>query len=220
MGAMAFLELMIDELNEPKQELSRSELIKNAASMEEQLERMNRIIRGVLDLERLRELTELRDICDANLIVEQALRELEFQLADANVELEKDLQVKLPPFWGNRGQFTRAIVNLIENSLKFSIDEKKHIIIRTSCADQKLRFEIGDNGVGIPPEHQERVFDRFFRAEQTGVAHVTGSGLGLNLVKSIVDHHSGNIWLKSEVGVGTTFYIEVPTVDEIRENFA
>lgn len=69
---------------------------------------------------------------------------------------------------------------------------------------------IQDKGIGIPIDVQDRIFDRFFRAEQPGVAHVTGSGLGLNLVKSIVDHHKGNIWLKSAVGIGTTFYVEVP----------
>lgn len=211
MGAMAFLELLIDELRDSEQQLNKSEMISNATSIEHQLERMNRIIRGVLDIERLRSLTELNDLCDTKSIVEYAIDELKFQFADANVNLDVQIQSNLPRFWGNQNQFTRAIVNLIENALKFSIHGKKEIRISAYLENAKICISISDNGVGIPSDLHEKIFDRFYRAKQSDVTHVTGSGLGLNLVKSIVDHHNGNIRLESQEGIGTTFFIELPS---------
>jgi two-component system phosphate regulon sensor histidine kinase PhoR len=69
---------------------------------------------------------------------------------------------------------------------------------------------VEDTGVGITQELQARVFDRFYRAKQKGMEHVTGSGLGLSLVKTIVENHRGKVWLESKEGVGTRFYVAVP----------
>ncbi len=213
MGAMAYLELLIDELRDEAQPLDRAETLQAAVNIERQLERMNRIIKGVLDLERLRSFSELRDVIDPQALVKSAIDELEFQILDVDVDLKVVLDADLPPFLGNREQFTRAIVNLVENALKFSLKDRKCIEVEVREVNGKIIFTITDNGVGIPDGMQNRVFDRFFRAEQEGVQHVTGSGLGLNLVKSIVEHHEGKIWLKSEVGVGTTFYVEVSALE-------
>ena len=78
-------------------------------------------------------------------------------------------------------------------------------------------FEIRDTGIGIPSELHQQVFERFFRGRQKGVEHVTGSGLGLSIVKTIVENHHGKIWLDSVEGKGTTFYVTVPLVNELRE---
>jgi signal transduction histidine kinase len=73
-------------------------------------------------------------------------------------------------------------------------------------------LEVGDTGIGIPPELHARVFERFFRGKQKGVEHVSGSGLGLSLVQAIVDNHQGSIRLESQEGQGTRFYITLPIV--------
>jgi len=80
-------------------------------------------------------------------------------------------------------------------------------------------FEIEDTGVGIEEELQTRVFDRFYRANQKGTEHVTGSGLGLSLVKAVIENHRGKVWLQSAPGDGTTFYVEIPIVHMKQERY-
>ena len=82
--------------------------------------------------------------------------------------------------------------------------------MRVRAEDGNLVFQVADSGVGIAEELQPRVFDRFYRANQKGTEHVTGSGLGLSLVKTIVENHRGKVTLTSQVGVGTTFTVTVP----------
>ncbi|MCA9914090.1 MAG: ATP-binding protein, partial [Anaerolineae bacterium] len=76
-----------------------------------------------------------------------------------------------------------------------------------------ILMSVRDSGIGIPFELQSKIFDRFFRGHQQGAEHISGSGLGLSLVKAVVDNHAGQIWLESIPGSGTTFSIRVPAVD-------
>jgi signal transduction histidine kinase len=71
-------------------------------------------------------------------------------------------------------------------------------------------IDVRDTGVGIPADAQPRIFDRFYRVTQPGMEPVSGTGLGLSLVKSVVDAHRGKIWLESEVGKGTVFHVALP----------
>jgi two-component system sensor histidine kinase VicK len=80
-----------------------------------------------------------------------------------------------------------------------------------------LVVHVSDNGIGIPQQEQIHVFDRFFRASNV-VDRFKGAGLGLSIVKSIVDKHNGRIWLDSREGVGSTFFIMLPTQDDHSEN--
>lgn len=79
-----------------------------------------------------------------------------------------------------------------------------------------MLFEVADTGVGIQPDAQARVFDRFYRAKQQGMEHVSGSGLGLSLVKAIVESHHGDVWLESVVGAGTRVFVAVPLTQPVR----
>ena len=82
--------------------------------------------------------------------------------------------------------------------------------MRARQENGELLFEVQDTGVGIEEDLQTRVFDRFYRANQKGTEHVTGSGLGLSLVKAVIENHRGRVWLQSAPGVGTTFFVSVP----------
>jgi signal transduction histidine kinase len=73
-------------------------------------------------------------------------------------------------------------------------------------------FAISDDGIGIPEHLHGKIFDRFYRAHQPGAEHITGTGLGLSLVKAVVESHNGHIRVESQPGFGTTFYITVPAV--------
>jgi len=206
MGAMAYLELLEEDLID----VNRPQLQKSVKTVEHQLVRMERIIRGILDLEKLKIAFNLDDECQPGDIVEAALNELNQYIYDADVHVDVKIAEDVGSFRGNQEQFERAIINIIENAVKFTL---KNGVVRISVysKDNDIIFEVSDNGVGIPADVVPRVFDRFFRGQQAGVEHVTGSGLGLSLVKGTVDKHGGRIWLESELNHGTTVYVAVPS---------
>lgn len=201
MGAMLYLELMRDT--------AMPEQLENLSTVERQLERMNRIIRGVLDLEKIRTGEMKTGLCYADKMVDITVRELKRLASDKNIALEVEIEGHPLAFLGDAEQFERALINLVENAIKFTL-EGGTVSVSVRSIDDKLVFKVRDTGIGIPKELHQQVFERFFRGRQKGVEHVTGSGLGLSIVKSIVENHRGKIWLESAEGQGTTFYVTVP----------
>lgn len=100
-----------------------------------------------------------------------------------------------------------SLINLISNAIKYS-DEGKEITVRTSVNGNSIRIEITDQGIGIPPEDQQHMFSRFFRAKNA--TNIQGTGLGLNIVRKYIELMEGKIGFSSELGVGTTFFVEFP----------
>jgi len=92
--------------------------------------------------------------------------------------------------------------------------------IRFTQADQRLQFSVQDNGYGISPERQARLFERFYRAREPGTDHIPGTGLGLSLVKTVVERHGGQVWFESEVGRGSTFGFWLPRAHPVAEQGA
>jgi signal transduction histidine kinase len=99
------------------------------------------------------------------------------------------------------------LLNLISNAIKFSA-ENKTISISTNVTENEIKIQISDQGLGIPKEEQEHLFQRFFRA--SNVTNVQGTGLGLNIVSKYLEAMNGKIEFESEVGVGTTFFLTLP----------
>ncbi len=103
---------------------------------------------------------------------------------------------------------TGVLVNLIQNSSKYS-EEGTTIVIGARSDGAAVTFSVGDEGAGIPPEVQDRIFSMFYRGEQTDQSS-PGTGLGLAVCKAVVDAHGGRIWVESEVGAGSTFKFTIP----------
>jgi two-component system phosphate regulon sensor histidine kinase PhoR len=99
---------------------------------------------------------------------------------------------------------SEAIVNLVDNSVKYS-SEKKEITIRTGIENNYAYVEVEDKGIGILAKDQKKIFDKFFRVSSGDVHNVKGSGLGLSIVKYIMDAHKGSIELSSEINKGSKF---------------
>jgi signal transduction histidine kinase len=208
-AAMAHVDLLRDDL----QDVSNSEVHLSLAAIEKQLERMNRIIRGILDLERADSGSFSFDLCQPEVVIANTLDELQHLAEDRQIVLKHETGVDMPEFWGDGEQFERALINLVENAIKFT-PVGGTVSLNVDIDDRNLVFEIRDNGIGIPADLQAQIFDRFFRGRQKGVEHVSGSGLGLNLVKTVIENHNGEIRLESEEGAGTTFYVSVPIANE------
>ncbi|MCS6871317.1 MAG: GAF domain-containing sensor histidine kinase [Anaerolineae bacterium] len=204
-SAISTLENLQDEVRDsPDSNLHESLRIIRA-----ELQRMERIVSNILNLERVQNgklaLTEL----NIAPIIEAAVRDFSRQAEQRNIALEVHCEPLLPPLRGDRHFLTQALANLLENALKFTPDGGK-VSVHAELIEDCVVIKVSDNGVGIPPEALSRVFERFFRAEQPNAAHARGSGLGLSLVKAVVDAHNGRVWLESAVGQGTTVYMALP----------
>lgn len=103
----------------------------------------------------------------------------------------------------------RAVDNLVVNALKYT-PAGGRIAVRAKLRDQHAIIQIGDSGIGIPPEDVSRVFDAFYRVKQASNPDIEGTGLGLSIVKAVVERHGGHIDVRSKVGVGSVFSIVLP----------
>lgn len=110
---------------------------------------------------------------------------------------------------GSVTQMRQAIANLIGNAIKYTREEG-HIAVHLSVEDKRLSFMVVDDGYGISPQRQARLYERFYRAREPGTDHIGGTGLGLSLVKTVIERHGGEVWFKSAPSEGSTFGFWVP----------
>lgn len=213
-AAMANLELLQDDLIG----VANEEVWESVMVIDKQLQRMERIIRGILDLERVKSGRLSLEMCHPSRIIQNALYEMRERATDGKISLHSAVDEALPEFACDVEQFERAIINLVENAIKFT-PPGGSVTVRAGQDAQGLLFEVEDSGVGIDKENQTRVFDRFYRANQKGMEHVTGSGLGLSLVKAVVENHHGKVWLESQPNEGTTFFVSIPIVQVKQEQY-
>ena len=209
-AAMSNLELLSDDLAGN----TNHEVQESLKTIERQLLRMNRIINGILDLERVKTGMLQKEQCSADDLITHVTEELGHIAKDQCVALETSIEHNIPSFWAEPKQFERALINIVENAIKFT-PQGGHITIQATQDEGNVLFKIKDTGIGIPEALQPQIFERFLRGGQkgqVGAEHISGSGLGLSLVKAIVESHQGKIWLTSQVGAGTTFYLSVPAI--------
>lgn len=199
----------MDLLHEDLGGIDNEEVHVSVRNIERQLGKMRRIIAGILDLERLRMGANATEKRSFDLIIQDALDELRDMAAEHTIALHAEVSPDTPEFVGDLDQFERALINLIENAIKFNRPGGE---VRVSARPTPggILLSVQDTGIGIPPDVQNRVFDRFYRGQQQGAEHISGSGLGLSLVKAVVENHNGRIWLESHAGTGTSFFIQLP----------
>lgn len=116
----------------------------------------------------------------------------------------------LPPLNADRWYLGEVIKNLIENAFKFNPKQEKQVILNTHLENKIFRFEVTDNGPGIPPEEQRKLFQKFYQIEESFTGQVEGLGLGLAFVKNVIQAHGGGVGVISSVGQGSTFYFTLP----------
>ncbi|MEW6499645.1 MAG: ATP-binding protein, partial [Cyanobacteriota bacterium] len=109
----------------------------------------------------------------------------------------------------DENKFMQAINNLLSNAIKFTHDNGV-IDVDLSEKDETVLITVKDNGIGIPKRYQDELFDKFTKARREGLRGEPSTGLGMSIIKTIVEWHNGSIWFDSEENVGTSFYIEIP----------
>ncbi len=213
----------IETLHEYGEDLSEPERKEFLATANNETDRLTRLVNDVLDLSRLESNRRYEfSAVEVHEPIDQVLRTYQLNARDKQITLEKDIEADLPASLGNYDLLLQVFGNLVGNALKFTPAGGK-VVIRAYRAPNKVtglaphmiqsvRIEIGDTGLGIDDEDQTAIFDRFFRVENR-VHTLEGTGLGLSIVKNIMDKHNAQVNLVSAVGVGTTFWFDLPVYD-------
>lgn len=173
--------------------------------------RLNKMIDNILDFSKIeagRKTYEFVE-CDMADVIENVLSSFRYQIVNSGFEVQTNLQPDLPPVLIDRDAMAQAISNLLDNAIKYSRDAKQ-LSITTETVRSELSLAIADHGIGIPRAEQAKIFEKFYRVGNGLVHDVKGSGLGLSLVKHIIEAHQGTITVESDVGKGSRFTILLP----------
>lgn len=170
--------------------------------------RMKAQIEGLLEYSRVGTKGEKFKPVNMNKIVNQTIQSLNTSIKEVNANIKVD---ELPEVMGDENQLQRAFQNLISNAIKFKKQEeplKIHIFANKNEKNKEYVFSVQDNGIGIEEQYLERIFTIFQRLHTRDVYE--GTGIGLSVVKRIIERHGGRVWVESEFGVGSTFYFTIP----------
>jgi signal transduction histidine kinase len=173
--------------------------------------RLTQLINNILDFSRIEAgRREYRFApTDINRVVADVLDAYRFSIEQNGFVLESKLAEDLPEMKVDKEAVSQAVINLINNAIKYSPDEK-FIRVETALSGGAIRISVADHGIGIAGAEQRKIFDKFYRAEDSLVHETKGSGLGLPLVRHIVDAHGGAVELDSAAGKGSTFTLVLP----------
>ena len=141
-----------------------------------------------------------------NKMLADVARSMEYQIKEASVTLKIK---RLPPCSGDASQINQVFSNLLDNAIKY-LDDSRPGVIRISgeIKDNHSVYCVEDNGTGIATAYQDKIFEMFHQLEPE---KRSGEGLGLTIVRRILDRHNGKIWVESEPAKGSKFYVSLPT---------
>jgi PAS domain S-box-containing protein len=187
-------------------------------TIETEIQRLETMVENILDVTRM-DRNALRvspELLAAEEIIDQVLQVYEETAHRRSIDLRNHVHGELPPLWVDKNHLIQMLTNLVDNALKYTQrDGQVWVAAReiTSDSQRTLEIAVGDTGVGIPEEEQDKVFERFYRGSNNTFG-ATGTGLGLAIVQELMLQHGGQVALKSRVGEGSVFTLQFPLYDE------
>lgn len=168
------------------------------------------LVQDLLDLGKIEAGVEMEmEPCQLATVVDEAVESLQERARAKEIVLQSNLPQALPLIMGNPIRLGQVVTNLVDNAIKF-IPGGGTVTISVWEAEGEVGVEVRDTGIGIAPDDQTHVFDKFYRVESARVSEIEGTGLGLAIAKSIVEGHDGRVWVESEPGQGSTFGFALP----------
>jgi signal transduction histidine kinase len=205
-GIQGFSELIRDE------ELTPAQTREYAEDINKDARRLARLITDMLDLDRMESgrMALNYDPVDLNRIIADAAAQ--FRLSAAEHPIELDLDPLLPALVGDADRLTQVVTNLLSNAIKYS-PTGGAVELQTKDAGQSVIFTVRDHGIGIPAAQLEKIFDRYSRIDTSETRVIQGTGLGLPIVRQIVQLAEGKVWATSEEGHGAVLHVQLPVLE-------
>jgi signal transduction histidine kinase len=202
-GIQGFSEMMRDE------ELTLEEMREYAGDINKDAQRLNRMINEMLDLDRMESgrMTIHPELMDLNPVIADVADRVRPNAPNHTLTL--DLQPDLPPLHGDRDRLTQVASNLLNNAVKYSPTGGR-ITMTTRLDGDQVRLDVRDEGLGIPADALETIFERYSRVDSQATKDIQGTGLGLPIVRQIVQLHGGKVWAESDLGKGSVFHVVLP----------
>jgi signal transduction histidine kinase len=182
-------------------------IVHSIRSSLKQTERLTKLVDELLDVSRIQSGKLMFQFEELKLqeVLGEVIARFDDQLRQVNCLIQTEIPSELRVNW-DRSRFEQVVANLLSNAIKYAPGKPIHI--KSSLAGTMVRFVVQDFGPGIPKEKQDRIFDRFERA--THSRNISGLGLGLYIVRQIIDGHRGSIHVESEPELGSSFVIDIP----------
>src|ERR1700730_4294319 len=183
----------------------------------EESERLTALINNILDFSRIEAGRKEYEFKETNLadLVRSTLDSYRFQIEQNGFTFEENISGDIPPVIVDREAIARSLLNLVNNALKYSKDQK-YIGVSLYRANSRVNLEVRDHGIGIPPNEQAKIFEKFYRCGDPLVHNIKGSGLGLSLVRHIARAHGGDVLVESTPEKGSKFTIALPLDPALR----
>lgn len=187
--------------------------------LQNEAQRMGEMITDLIALSKLQGAEALPDMSPVRIdeVIDDAIERNHVTAENRDIELIRGERTGLHVL-GDRSLLTAAVSNLVSNAINYSPDGKPVSVTQKVMRGTVLHLRVTDRGIGIAPEDQKRVFERFYRVDKARSRSTGGTGLGLAIVKHVVANHGGNIKLWSRPGTGSTFTIELPIFDPERSS--
>jgi len=201
-GYISMLQL-VGELNDQQKNYSRKIL--------DGIESMTNLVNNLLDLGRIEAGMALQlNPVKARQIVNKVVSNLNAQAVQKNIQISTDIPEDADPeLLVDQALVEQALTNLVENGIKYT-PVGGHVTVGVADHQTKVVFQVRDTGIGIAPLDIPKLFDKFFHSSRRDGFYQRGSSLGLAIVKSIAERHQGKVWVDSQLGRGSTFFIELP----------
>jgi two-component system sensor histidine kinase KdpD len=206
----------VDSLLQEEIEWSKTELHEFHLIISEEVQRLTRLVQNLLEMARIEsgELKISRQSSSVSEIFSTVLDRT--AAATRNHRLTIDLDDELPIVRVDSRLIAEALANLVENAAKYS-DPGSEIVMQGRIEEDNLIISVKDQGEGITPDEQARVFDKFYRGSRPGRRHREGTGMGLAIARGIVEAHGGRIWVESQPGKGAKFSFAIPIESQIEK---
>ena len=171
--------------------------------------KMDTLINGLLKLSRTGRVPLNIETIDMKVMIQTIVESHKFMIDKIGAQV---IIEELPPCEGDYGQVNQIFSNLIDNAIKYADPQRKLVIRVTGSLEGGLKviYKVQDTGKGIPKDHQDKIWNLFHRLDPLGP--VQGEGVGLTLTHKIAERHGGKMWVESEPGLGSTFFVELPTM--------